>query len=471
MCGGSGETGNDGPSKPQAGESGKNGNGDAGAGDTGGKVGTGGDKNGDGGTGGPVECAKGTADCDDDPSDCEADLTAVTTCGTCTNDCTADNSMAKCTNGRCSIGKCDDGFDDCDGDASNGCETALDSADDCGSCGNRCSGDQTCEAGRCSGIECPTGMGNCDNDSSNGCETHLNTLEDCGMCNRPCTLDNATATCDDGTCKIDDCDAKWGDCNTDQRDGCEAPLTTLGNCSECGKPCANDNSESSCETGTCTWVGCEKGFKDCNTDIPTDGCETPVDTVTNCGECGTPCVIPHAQSACNPSGNTYACGFKACDANWVDVNSNLQSDGCECHDVPEDAGTDCQTSKDLGSLTSSGATSLFEVVGTIPVPTRSDWYRIAIPGNRTAAGFSIKFTPATSNLFRFEVVKGCGLGTYACQEAAQTSTGITSWEFKDTCGNSCTTQNETLPNIAYIRVYRTGAALSCDQYTLQFSRG
>ena len=147
MCGGSGETGNDGPSKPQAGESGKNGNGDAGAGDTGGKVGTGGDKNGDGGTGGPVECAKGTADCDDDPSDCEADLTAVTTCGTCTNDCTADNSMAKCTNGRCSIGKCDDGFDDCDGDASNGCETALDSADDCGSCGNRCSGDQTCEMG------------------------------------------------------------------------------------------------------------------------------------------------------------------------------------------------------------------------------------------------------------------------------------------------------------------------------------
>jgi hypothetical protein len=362
---------------------------------------------------------------------------------------------------------CDGEDNDCDGEADEGFNLDEDPAN-CGECGNRCNGNQTCTGGRCSDIACPDGKGNCDSDASNGCETDLNTLTDCGMCGRGCSVDNGSATCDSGSCQIDECDDGWGDCDGDRRNGCEAPLTTVGNCGECGNPCRFDNSEASCETGTCKWVSCEAGYDDCNMDVDSDGCETPIDTVTDCGTCGQPCAIEHAQVACDPSGATFTCAFRACDAGWVDVNEDT-TDGCECADLPADAGTTCQTAKDLGSLT---IPTLKQFVGTVPVPTKSDWYKVTIPaGARSAAGLLVHFAAATSNVYRLEIVPGCGLGNYTCGEASQTTSSVTAWEFGDSCqGGVCNTNNQQVPTAAYIRVFRTGTELSCDQYTLELKR-
>ncbi|MEM7606026.1 MAG: hypothetical protein AAF411_11790 [Myxococcota bacterium] len=51
--------------------------------------------------------------------------------------------------GRCTYRNCGTGFEDCDGNRSNGCEVSLDSNANCGMCGRRCASNQTCQAGEC----------------------------------------------------------------------------------------------------------------------------------------------------------------------------------------------------------------------------------------------------------------------------------------------------------------------------------
>jgi len=65
----------------------------------------------------------------------------------------ADNAQVACVQGNCMI-SCDAGFDDCDGDPTNGCETDLMNDDfNCGTCGRRCicppSFIPTCVDGNC----------------------------------------------------------------------------------------------------------------------------------------------------------------------------------------------------------------------------------------------------------------------------------------------------------------------------------
>ncbi len=70
---------------------------------------------------------------------------------------------------------CQVGFEDCDGDPSNGCEADLmtDEAH-CGACGTMCGGAPSaqgvCGAGTC-GLGCAVGSFDCDGDAANGCES------------------------------------------------------------------------------------------------------------------------------------------------------------------------------------------------------------------------------------------------------------------------------------------------------------
>jgi alpha-tubulin suppressor-like RCC1 family protein len=76
--------------------------------------------------------------------------TSTMHCGACGAACTAGpNSTALCTAGSCEL-RCDRGFANCDGDASNGCEvdTTRD-ANHCGGCGIRCAGVTRCEQSTC----------------------------------------------------------------------------------------------------------------------------------------------------------------------------------------------------------------------------------------------------------------------------------------------------------------------------------
>ncbi|WP_437967366.1 hypothetical protein WMF04_48795 [Sorangium sp. So ce260] len=95
---------------------------------------------------------------------------------------------------------CPEGFADCDGDAENGCEAALEtSVESCGACGARCAGGDgataLCSAGACA-LACDAGRADCDGDAGNGCEARVS--EDprhCGACGVTCA-----AACWNGTC-------------------------------------------------------------------------------------------------------------------------------------------------------------------------------------------------------------------------------------------------------------------------------
>ena len=52
--------------------------------------------------------------------------------------CSFDNAGSTCSGGECALGACTAGFENCDGNASNGCETAISTATNCGGCNVTC---------------------------------------------------------------------------------------------------------------------------------------------------------------------------------------------------------------------------------------------------------------------------------------------------------------------------------------------
>lgn len=139
-------------------------------------------------------CLSGWGDCDGDPSNgCETDLlTDPDNCGTCGNACSALHAITRdCNNGECDI-VCDDGWGDCNGGPSNGCETdLLTDIDNCGACGEACPPGTSCVGGTCVPIP--------DNDGD-GVTIAEGDCDD----NDPDVYPGATEICDDG--KDNDCD-------------------------------------------------------------------------------------------------------------------------------------------------------------------------------------------------------------------------------------------------------------------------
>ncbi|MEZ4302193.1 MAG: DNRLRE domain-containing protein, partial [Polyangiaceae bacterium] len=306
-------------------------------------------------TGVTLSCFGDFADCDGIYGNgCEANLkTSASSCGACGQACSYANAAGVCSGGTCAPGACDSGFGDCDGDASNGCETSLDdSTASCGACGQACSvenGTAACVAGLCGVDTCNPGFADCDLDDSNGCE--IDTLTDnahCGACGFSCAaLPNASGVCQSGACAFV-CNAGFGDCDNDPANGCETAggcnlvcnagtadcdglsvngcetdTTTLTNCGACGVTCsAGPNATASCATGTCQST-CAAGYGDCNAN-PADGCESALSTVANCGACGATCTAANATPVCNAG----TCGVGACNPGFGDCNGD-PADGCE----------------------------------------------------------------------------------------------------------------------------------------------
>ena len=92
--------------------------------------------------------------------------------------CALPNADARCaTDGSCAISSCQDGFENCDGDESNGCEVEIRyDPMNCGSCkDSACPSDNGiagCSEGQCT-ILCDIGFENCDGDIATGCEYEL----------------------------------------------------------------------------------------------------------------------------------------------------------------------------------------------------------------------------------------------------------------------------------------------------------
>ena len=227
-------------------------------------------------------CDGGWGDCNDLESDgCETYVSAnIYHCGTCNHACSYNHASSYCTSGNCYMDTCDSGWGNCENGTADGCETNLRDSDDgthCGSCNYDCSSLEwdnvagyVCAEGTCTIGECDPGTKDCDGNPNNGCE--INVLSDenhCGDCNVSCSYSNAVTFCDGGTCMMDHCVDSYADCNDDLiSDGCEADLSSdTSHCGACndlcsletkpyatGVECSADNCE---DPGCCHATGCE----------------------------------------------------------------------------------------------------------------------------------------------------------------------------------------------------------------------
>ncbi len=153
---------------------------------------------------GVTSCMAGYADCDDDVSTgCETDLASPTTCGACNNNCSAvPNSTAVCHSGHCGF-ECSSDYADCNKNDIDGCETSLNSPKTCGSCTNDCTRAASdpnmmaaCESRKCT-FKCQPNYADCNHKAADGCETRLDSPENCGSCGVKCAKYCVTGICFD----------------------------------------------------------------------------------------------------------------------------------------------------------------------------------------------------------------------------------------------------------------------------------
>jgi hypothetical protein len=180
-----------------------------------------------------------------------------------------------------------------------GCEGPLTTLDDCGACNTKCepanATGATCETGTCAFADCEAGYQNCDSDAGNGCESEAaSDVAHCGGCDMPCDMGQfenvENVTCEMSTCGFDACLPLFDDCDLDPNNGCEKPINTLTDCGGCGTACTPQNAiNHDCSTGSCLHGGCEMGFLDCDND-PANGCESSSNDVSTCGACNVQCM-------------------------------------------------------------------------------------------------------------------------------------------------------------------------------------
>lgn len=167
----------------------------------------------------------------------------------------------------CGYDGCLTGFDNCDGQAANGCETSLGLKSSCGSCATSCqvptplcavtAGVAACVAA------CPVDTKEC----SGACVDTRESLDNCGDCGIKCQRQAAIATCQAGACKYV-CQPGTHACGNVCASDID-PKTCGPSCTDC--PATKPNTTPTCISGSCG-ITCMKGFLDCDGD-PSNGCE------------------------------------------------------------------------------------------------------------------------------------------------------------------------------------------------------
>lgn len=139
------------------------------------------------------------------------------------------NTLAACGAAGCVSAGCAPQFADCDGIATNGCETTLGTEAACGRCDERCAdaGDNvSCnpQTLRCEITSCPAGTGDCNSDVSDGCESALDGSPDCGACGVICP---ASFSCTPGPKQTCACSGDES-CDAGGAGGCVQGLCVCG---------------------------------------------------------------------------------------------------------------------------------------------------------------------------------------------------------------------------------------------------
>ncbi|MDP1828868.1 MAG: MopE-related protein [Archangium sp.] len=303
-------------------------------------------------------CVSGRGNCNQSYGDgCEVDLgTDVSHCGLCGQACVTPNATPGCDAGSCAVVQCNNGFGDCNGQVSDGCEVNTNTAlSNCGGCGNACSAanaTSTCVNGSC-GFTCAANWWDADGLAANGCEYACirtaggveacdnidndcdNRVDEdfdltsnaahCGLCNRACSAPFSTTTCSASTCGITACDPGRANCNAVYVDGCEVNTgTDLNNCGACNTTCSAANGTPRCQAGTCGIQACNAGFANCNNQVA-DGCEINTNTnLANCGACNAACTAANGTPSCVGG----ACAVLSCNPAFANCNG-VAADGCE----------------------------------------------------------------------------------------------------------------------------------------------
>ncbi len=302
------------------------------------------------------QCFVGAKVCD---GKCVSESDPATGCGSGACDpCSAPNAAAKCTGDLCDLDTCNPGFDNCNGNTADGCETDLETNPlNCGACGNNCTlaGPTwiVCKAGQCKQSICPDGQADCDQDEV--CEVDITSdVKNCGLCGIACSFPHAAASCEAKSCKMGACDTGYADCNNDPVDGCETNLQTdVDHCGQCTTKCQATNAATECKNGVCN-PACAGGYDSCDSN-PVNGCETQLNSVSNCGACGTKCTAapPSGTPACQAGGCTFTCGGGT--TKCGNACRNLTNDVNHCGDC----GTKCTSAPSGGSAACQGSSCTF----------------------------------------------------------------------------------------------------------------
>jgi len=276
-------------------------------------------------------CDEHFEDCNSDKSDgCETDLTQLQTCGGCNIDCskpTLGTLEYKCVDMQCVVERCKEGRADCNGKGNDGCEVYLtDDPENCSKCGFDCGAHSICENSTC---KCESGYANCNLLLDDGCEQNISSdSENCGACENSC---GPNSLCSNQKCL---CLDGFEDCNASKTDGCETRINEdEHHCGGCKNDCTKLNNVQSvkCDSGSCVIIDCKLGYGDCNNYNP-DGCEADFSSdPEHCGDCSTKC------------GNNSICDNKTCACQQDYANCNgLWSDGCDIYlNDDKTCGSDC----------------------------------------------------------------------------------------------------------------------------------
>ncbi|MCX7942957.1 MAG: hypothetical protein N2746_00380, partial [Deltaproteobacteria bacterium] len=185
------------------------------------------------------KCYDGYGNCDDKWNNgCEIDLRRdVNNCGVCGNICKVEKGITTCENKICKIKSCELNYGDCNAEYSDGCEEELTSVSHCGSCENDCTQKKWYKVSEyrciptvidnyiCDISMCELNYANCNRKSEDGCEVDIGgDVNNCGECEKVCdanTMNVVKPFCKNGSCDYDRCRVAWEDKNYSRTDGCE----------------------------------------------------------------------------------------------------------------------------------------------------------------------------------------------------------------------------------------------------------